>query len=66
MPTAACAGLVLAAALLALTCGDMHYTARYFHERMETILGAVLGLLAFQIPVAWWLLHGFSVPSARR
>ena len=64
--TVQCAGLVLAAALLALSCGDMHYTARYFHERMETILGAVLGLLAFQIPVAWWLLYGFTVPYARR
>lgn len=56
------AGLVLAAALVALSCGDMHYTARYFHERTETTLGALLGLLAFQIPVAWWLLYGFTVP----
>ena len=60
------AGLVLAAAMVALSCGDMHYTARYFHERTETILGAVLGLLAFQIPVAWWLLYGFTIPYTRR
>ena len=59
------AGLVLAAALVALSCGDMHYTARFFHERTETTLGALLGLLAFQIPVAWWLLYGFTVPMSR-
>lgn len=52
--------------MLTLACGDMHYTARYFHERTETILGALLGLLAFQIPVAWWLLHGFTIPSRLR
>jgi hypothetical protein len=55
------AGLAVAAMLLVLTCGDMHFTARFFHERMETFLGAILGLLAFQIPVAWWLLYGFEV-----
>ena len=69
MPMIICAtpaGLVLACAMLALACGDMHYTARYFHERTETILGALLGLLAFQIPVAWWLLHGFTIPSRLR
>ena len=59
------AGLVLAAALVALSCGDMHYTARYFHERTETTLGALLGLLAFQIPMAWWLLYGFTLPLRR-
>ena len=59
------AGLVMAAGLVALSCGDMHYSARYFHERTETILGAVLGLLVFQIPVAWWLLYGFTVPHSR-
>ena len=50
---------------MALSCGDMHFTARYFHERTETTLGALLGLLAFQIPVAWWLLYGFTVPLRR-
>ena len=47
--------------MLALTCGDMHFTARFFHERRETFLGAVLGLLAFQIPITWWLLWGFTL-----
>ena len=60
------AGLVLACGLLARAGGGLHYTARYFHERTETILGALLGLLAFQIPVAWWLLHGFTIPSRLR
>lgn len=55
------AGLIAAATLLVLTCGDMHFTARFFHERTETLLGAVLGLLAFQIPIAWWLLYGFHI-----
>ncbi|CAL8465031.1 g4566 [Coccomyxa elongata] len=59
--TLARAGLLAAAALLVLTCGDMHFTARFFHERTETFLGAILGLLAFQIPITWWLLYGFSV-----
>jgi hypothetical protein len=39
----------------------MHFTARFFHHRTETFLGAVLGLLAFQIPIAWWLLYGSTV-----
>ena len=56
-----CAGLSLALAQLVLLCGDMHYTARFFHAAQETLLGAALGLLAFQVPVAWWLLRGFTV-----
>lgn len=47
--------------MMALTCGDMHFTARFFHERMETFLGAILGMLVFQIPIVWWLLYGFTV-----
>ena len=56
-----CAGLALAAAQLVLLCGDMHFTARFFHQRQETVLGAGLGLLAFQIPITWWLLYGFTL-----
>jgi hypothetical protein len=41
--------------LLAITCLDMYFTAKYFHRPLHTLWAALLGLVAFQIPVAFWL-----------
>lgn len=38
------------------TIGDMFYTARYFHGRLETLGGVLVGAIFFQGPLAYWLL----------
>ena len=48
----------LSAASLCLclaTISDMYYTARYFHDRIETFGAVILGWLFFQGPLAYWL-----------
>lgn len=54
-----CPGLLLCAAMLLLVCGDMHFTARFFHMPTESFWGAISGLGILQLPVCWWLLRGF-------
>ncbi len=46
---AAAAAVVLGAALLALVSADMHFTARLFHERGETLAALLAGLALFQV-----------------
>jgi len=46
--------------LLLLVCGDMHFTARFFHMPTESFWGAISGLGILQLPVCWWLLRGFA------
>ena len=53
------AGLLLCAVMLLLVCGDMHFTARFFHMPTESFWGAISGLGILQLPVCWWLLYGF-------
>ena len=55
-----CAGLLLCAVMLLLVCGDMHFTARFFHMPTESFWGAISGLGILQLPVCWWLLRGFT------
>lgn len=50
------AGLIVSTAFYILTVGDMFYTARYFHDRSESVGAALLGLVLFQVPLAYWLL----------
>lgn len=61
--------LLLAAAaacavLYGALCVDMAFTAAYFHARRETAAAVVAGLVAFQAPLAVWLLGG--VAGAKR
>ena len=43
---------------------DMAFTAAYFHARHESAAAVAAGLVAFQAPLALWLLGG--VKEARR
>jgi hypothetical protein len=54
------AALAMCAVLLLLVCGDMHFTARFFHMPTESFWGAISGLGILQLPVCWWLLRGFA------
>ena len=57
------AGLLICTVLLLLVCGDMHFTARFFHMPSESFWGAISGLGILQLPICWWLLRGFSTPA---
>ena len=58
------AGAALCASLYFFLCLDMAFTAAYFHARHESAAAVVAGLVAFQAPLALWLLGG--VKEARR
>ena len=58
------AGAALCALLYAALCLDMAFTAAYFHARHESAAAVAAGLVAFQAPLALWLLGG--VKEARR
>lgn len=49
--------VVLNLALFLLTCGDMFYTAWYFHPRLDSIVGLLQGGL-LQFGGFYWLSHG--------
>lgn len=52
------AGAALCALLYFALCLDMAFTAAYFHARHESAAAVVAGLVAFQGPLALWLLGG--------
>lgn len=58
------AGAALCAFLYLALCLDMAFTVAYFHARRESAAAVVAGLVAFQGPLAVWLLGGVS--GARR
>ena len=58
------AGAALCALLYSALCLDMAFTAAYFHARHESAAAVVAGLVAFQAPLALWLLGGAK--EARR
>lgn len=58
------AGAAVCALLYSALCLDMAFTAAYFHARHESAAAVAAGLVAFQAPLALWLLGGAS--KARR
>ena len=52
------AGAAVCALLYSALCLDMAFTAAYFHARHESAAAVVAGLVAFQAPLALWLLGG--------
>lgn len=58
------AGAALCGLLYLALCLDMAFTAAYFHARHESAAAVAAGLVAFQAPLALWLLGGAS--KARR
>ncbi len=53
------AGATLAA-LFALTCVEMHVTARHFHAPVESVAAIATGLACFQVPVTAVMLRVLS------
>jgi hypothetical protein len=46
---------LLAAALLGMVAADMHFTARHFHERLETGVALLAGAALIQVPLLLWV-----------
>lgn len=42
--------------LALLVCGEMYFTARYFHSPTETLTAAVFGIALFQAPLLYYIL----------
>ena len=42
--------------LALLVCGEMYFTARYFHSPTETLTAAVFGMALFQAPLLYYIL----------
>lgn len=49
-----CCALAIALLLFACTCGDMYYTALYFHPRAQSTFALLIGSL-FQMGSSLWL-----------
>lgn len=45
-----------------LLCGEMYFTARYFHSPTETLTAAVFGMALFQAPLLYYILSVLWLP----